>query len=243
MTVELPAKTRVLQPMQAPNGTLRFHTMRQADPTEFGTLTVRIADGQTTYEKVTRDAYLQSLNSGGQDWKFMSERDSSLSFVKLMAEQTDKPKAKEKQDIPEKARLGLSDAHERFSPDNSYVVYLDAGALLLREIKPIDAAEAKKLFAAAMKKKALMDAKQTALAMMMYAADMDDVMPGQEGWDSKVMPYIKDSDVLKNFTYTFNGGNLANVSDPASTQLGYVMGPGGRAVAYVDGHVKWIPNP
>lgn len=28
----------------------------------------------------------------------------------------------------------------------------------------------------------------------------------------------------------------------AETELGYVTGPGGRAVIYVDGHVKWVED-
>ena len=97
--------------------------------------------------------------------------------------------------------------------------------------------------AEAAKRKAINDSKQAALALIMYASDMDDVLPGAEGWENKVNPYALDSDMLKNFNYTYKGGNMGNISDPANTELGFTMGPGGRAVAYVDGHVKWIPNP
>ncbi len=77
----------------------------------------------------------------------------------------------------------------------------------------------------------------------MFASDSDDVLPGQEGWEARVGPYCSDKDLLRRFNYTFKGGNMANIENPASTELGYILGPGGRAVAYCDGHVKWVPNP
>ena len=30
------------------------------------------------------------------------------------------------------------------------------------------------------------------------------------------------------------------IGNPAPTELGFTLGPGGRAVAYCDGHVKWV---
>ena len=89
-----------------------------------------------------------------------------------------------------------------------------------------------------------MDAKQIATSLMVYASDTDDSsLPGQEGWDTKVLPYCKDGDLLKRFNYTYKGGSLSSLENPATTELGFTMGPGGRAVAYADGSVKWIPNP
>ena len=54
---------------------------------------------------------------------------------------------------------------------------------------------------------------------------------------------MKNRDLMNDFNYTFKGGDLANVEDPANTELGFVVGPGGRAVVYVDGHAKWVANP
>jgi prepilin-type processing-associated H-X9-DG protein len=53
---------------------------------------------------------------------------------------------------------------------------------------------------------------------------------------------VKNSSILEGFVYTFKGGKLSDVDKPAETVLGYIEGPGGRAVAYLDGHVKWVPN-
>ena len=75
----------------------------------------------------------------------------------------------------------------------------------------------------------------------MCASDYDDKFPSNgTGWQDNVMPYSKDRGVLNAFTSTYSGGDRSNPSD---TDLGYVDGPGGRAVAYLDGHVRWVPNP
>ena len=34
-------------------------------------------------------------------------------------------------------------------------------------------------------------------------------------------------------------GKIADLPDPWKTEIGYVTGPGGAAVLYADGHVKW----
>jgi prepilin-type processing-associated H-X9-DG protein len=145
-------------------------------------------------------------------------------------------------DLPTRAKLCLSNTRTTFGPTNDCVVYEDAGALLIREIKPMDPAIARKLLAMEAKRKAIFDAKQAATGLIVYAAD-NDVLPGAEGWENKVGPYFKNTDFLRDFNYTFKGGSMSSIQDPSSTELGFIVGPGGRAVAYCDGHVKWIPNP
>jgi prepilin-type processing-associated H-X9-DG protein len=48
--------------------------------------------------------------------------------------------------------------------------------------------------------------------------------------------------MVNQFVYTFWGGNLAEIKEPSKEVMGYVPGPGGRAVTYLDGHVKWVKN-
>ena len=87
------------------------------------------------------------------------------------------------------------------------------------------------------------NAKQAALALIMFANDTDDTYPSQDvDLRGKLGPYLKDPSLLDKFTYTFAGGSANSIDRPAETQIGYVSGPGGRAVAYADGHVKWIPD-
>jgi hypothetical protein len=86
------------------------------------------------------------------------------------------------------------------------------------------------------------NAKQLGLAALMYAQDYDENLPTPEGINGKLEPYLKSSSLFEGFSYTFGGGALASIDSPAETELGYVTGPGGRAVIYVDGHVKWKPD-
>ncbi len=144
--------------------------------------------------------------------------------------------------IPKSTRLGPAGDAE-FSQRYDFVIYEDAGALLLREIKPIDKLLAEKLATDEIKKKLLSKAKQVGTAFAIYASDYDDVLPGQEGWENKLMPYTKNRELLNDFNYSFRGGDMNLITDPANTELGFVLGPGGRAVVYIDGHAKWIPNP
>ena len=90
----------------------------------------------------------------------------------------------------------------------------------------------------------LSNAKQVGLAFLLYASDMDDEFPANGAdWQEQIMPYLKNRDIMSGFVYSFKGGNATNVESPASTELGYISGAGGRAVVYVDGHAKWIPDP
>jgi hypothetical protein len=154
------------------------------------------------------------------------------------------PKAKPKSNlIPLKALIGPSDGSVRVSNLGEIVIYQDAGSLLLREIKAVDAVQANKLAMQVVRSKLVHQVKQVGLGFIMYASDCDDVFPTTEGWETKLKPYMKDDQLMNGFTYSFAGGNAASVADPANTELGFVVGPGGRAVVYVDGHAKWVPNP
>jgi prepilin-type processing-associated H-X9-DG protein len=84
----------------------------------------------------------------------------------------------------------------------------------------------------------LSKAKQVALGLMMLAADNDDTISADFKL-SDLAPYLRNNSILEGFVMVFTGGSLRDVKDPANTVLGYTEGPGGRAVAYMDGHVKW----
>ena len=76
---------------------------------------------------------------------------------------------------------------------------------------------------------------------MMYAEDDDKVFPGPESINEKIKPYVKNQDLFEGFVYTFPGGDMRNIKEPAKTEPGYVAGPRGRAIIYADGHVVWQP--
>jgi prepilin-type processing-associated H-X9-DG protein len=130
------------------------------------------------------------------------------------------------------------------SPARNAVFYTTKGVGLIRQLATIPKELALKALEAAERTKILNDTKQAALAFIMFASDSDDVLPSPTSdWSGNLQPYLKNSSVLDGFVYQFGGGNMSDVSEPARTELGYKQGPGGRAVAYVDGHVKWIPDP
>ncbi len=130
------------------------------------------------------------------------------------------------------------------SPNQSAVAYISQGTAMVRPLAkvPLEAYRLAKV--AALKRSLLNKAKQVALALLMHASDNNDnYVSNKSDWRNAINPYIKDSNIYDGFNYVFPGGNASSIAEPASTVLGYFEGPGGRAVAYTDGHAKWINNP
>jgi hypothetical protein len=119
-----------------------------------------------------------------------------------------------------------------------FAAYITNGTLYTRQIIELSLDQYRQMRAAAQRAELISRAKQVALAAMMYAADYDDTLPPDLGID-KLGPYINNDKVFDGFVFVYGGGDLGKVADPANTVLGYIDGPGGRAVAYLDGHVKW----
>ncbi|MGV3617522.1 MAG: hypothetical protein ACO1SV_19525 [Fimbriimonas sp.] len=108
----------------------------------------------------------------------------------------------------------------------------------------------------AKRQQSLSNAKQVAIALVMYTGDWDDVHPATNstaGAIKLVTPYLKDAKIWR----TENAGarllfntNLSGVSSvilpsPADVPLVYESKSwpdGGRIVGYVDGHVKIEPS-
>lgn len=144
----------------------------------------------------------------------------------------------------QKGNLALvaSDGQEAvLAPDLSAVAFASNGMILVRTILKMDAAKFKTEHDAAEQALAMSNAKQAALALVMFSEDWDDSFPDQNGWSDKVMPYVKNEKILGGFNYTFGGGMIGK-DKLATTQIGFTQGPGGRAVAYGDGHVVWVPD-
>ncbi len=118
------------------------------------------------------------------------------------------------------------------------------GAAVVRNIVHIPADVFAELKKAAQKSDLLSDVKQVGLGLIMFGTDNDDKFPSKDSdWQSALDPYLRNSRLLDGFVYTFAGGSMTGIENPASTELGYKEGPGGRAVIYADGHAKWVPNP
>ncbi len=129
------------------------------------------------------------------------------------------------------------------SPTGSAVAYRSGESLCVRLIVEVPRAALEAAREAARRAVALSNAKQCGLAVMMYAQDHGEVLPGQgDDIGSLLTPYFQNPTPLDGFVYTFAGGALSGVQSPAETEMGYVTGPGGRAIVYVDGHAKWKPD-
>lgn len=129
------------------------------------------------------------------------------------------------------------------SPKCDTIAYLSNGRLFACEVARMGLDAFMKAKAAAARVIAVSNAKQVALSVMIYSTDCDDFAPMQSNFEDAIYPYLKNREVLDGFVYTFKGGSFTAVADPANTELGHIVVPGGRVVAYVDSHVRFVPNP
>lgn len=203
---------------------------------------------QLTYNNQTGATSFKNLTTEENNKIFASLRPQTNFIVRPMGDMvyisqySEERPAPNKSLIPDTAKVGPRSGRYDVANNSEFVIYQDAGALLLREIKPVDALTAQKVLEDDLKKELLNRAKQMGTAFAIYAADNEDTLPGAEGWEAKIRPYIKNDEMMKGFNYTFRGGDM-NVDNPAKTEMGFLMGPGGRAVVYMDGSARWIPNP
>lgn len=140
------------------------------------------------------------------------------------------------------ATLPQESSYAALSPKQDFVAWLMRGMICVSKIEQVPRSVYDNHLLQVAKREAIMTAKQAGLALIMFASDNDDNLPAVEGFESKVMPYVRDAQVLKRFVYTNGNLNISEIKDPAGTVLGHVDGPGGRAVVFADGHVKWIPD-
>jgi hypothetical protein len=141
------------------------------------------------------------------------------------------------------AVIGTDAEKPALSPDQSSVAYVSQGVVMVRPLIRVSKEAFMRAREAAARTEIMNRAKQAGLALIMFASDNDDNYPSQDGWQDKVMPYLKNRDIISGFNYTYGGGDLSAIKEPANTVLGFITGPGGRAVTYADGHVKWEKNP
>jgi hypothetical protein len=136
------------------------------------------------------------------------------------------------------------------APDAGAVMYLSQGAAWVAPLTRMPREQMLAQVRVAQRAEAMSNGKQIALAFSMYAQDYDETLPpAGDNTMGVLSPYVKSEDVDRvfrspdtgapGFTYAYTGGPLNTVKDPSSTELGYLAGPGGRVVIYVDGHVKW----
>lgn len=125
------------------------------------------------------------------------------------------------------------------SPRGDAALYISQGAAWMVPLVRLSREEYEAMRRAALKARAISNAKQVALGIMMHAQDHDEVLPPPDGLTEKILPYVKNASLFEGLVYIYPGGPLSGIEKPAETELGYVTGPGGRAIFYADGHVKW----
>lgn len=149
-----------------------------------------------------------------------------------------RPFSRSSMKISEDARMG------EVSESEEWVLFSAHGAGFALQLTPIDLDDARRALMEHAKKNALSFAKQAGTATMIYSADYDGCFPlsGSHARDA-LMPYLKNLGILDSVVWTnMTGQNSGKLENPQETILGYVLGPGGRAVLYADSHVVWVPD-
>ncbi len=123
--------------------------------------------------------------------------------------------------------------------DQSAVLYQSGGAVYATPLVRVKTAA----YAALRKQRAMQQGKQVGLGILMYVQDYDEEYPLSDRFEEGVSPYLRDPSMFSGFTFQRPTAPLAKIPMPATTVMGYVTVPGGRAVVYVDGHVKWEDMP
>ena len=142
-----------------------------------------------------------------------------------------------------KGKLGVVTTDGRagdLSPTEQAIAFESQNSVYVRQFARIDRSVYEQSVLAAARASIISDAKQCGLGIIMYTSDNDDKFPNNtDNIQNLINPYIKNSNILDGFVYTFGGGLATGIENPANTEIGYKPGPGGRAVVYADGHVKW----
>jgi prepilin-type processing-associated H-X9-DG protein len=133
------------------------------------------------------------------------------------------------------------------APDLSTVLYLSEGAAWAVPLTRLSRQQVLTQIREAQRQAAVSNAKQIGLAFAMYAQDYDQTFPpAGEAVMGQISPYVKNREVFvspgesgPSFVYMMDGPTLGSIKEPATQELGYLPGPGGRAVVFVDGHVEW----
>jgi hypothetical protein len=146
-----------------------------------------------------------------------------------------------RQGMPPPRTLVAPDAEwGKLSPSGDGVLYLQDGTLMVRRLVTFPKVALNKAQEAAQRAVVVSDCKQIGLALIVHAGDNGDRFPEQgEPVDAIIAKIAKSEIIGQGFVYTFPGGKLTEMQEPAKTLLGYKLGPGGRANLFADGHVTW----
>jgi len=127
----------------------------------------------------------------------------------------------------------------QLAPGGGAVVYLNDGAAWVRPLIRAPKRALELAQQAAMRVLLMSNARQVGLAVAMFTHDHERIPGAEEPVSDLLGKYLGNEGLLAGFVYTYSGGLLKDVEDPRKAVLGYVPGPGGRAVVFVDGHAEW----
>lgn len=125
------------------------------------------------------------------------------------------------------------------APNGNAVLYVSQGAAWVTRMLRVPKDEFKAAQIRTQRTIVISNGKQLGLGVIMWAMDHDETLPSPDNISAEIGPYIKNESLLEGFNYTYKGGPIGDIAEPANTVLGTVEGPGGVAVIYADGHVKW----
>lgn len=171
-----------------------------------------------------------------QDWFTYFELDNQL---RIMPEDYGEKKSFAITPLPEGSRyVALNGRADR-------LIFLLDGLPILRTLKEVPYERFDRLRMTPAREEAVSFAKQAMLGVIMYAGDNDMKFPPRgAAFQESIRDYVKNEDILKRFVFTLDAKFVTegDVESPSETIAGYVEGPGGRAVAYTDGRVQWVPD-
>ena len=130
---------------------------------------------------------------------------------------------------------------QTISNKGKFVAYAKRGGVYICPFSVVDPEALEKVLANRARTKAMSQSKQVALAIIMYASDFDDKYPPNSDWANLIDPYMRNRELSNGFNYALDGIDMTRIDSPAETIMGSVDTPWGRAIAYADGHVKWLP--
>ncbi len=129
------------------------------------------------------------------------------------------------------------------SPKEDSVTVLRDGALSVQDVLRVDRSLMERKTGPETREEIMLRAKHVTMGLIMYASDNDEELPPADGLTERVMPYVKNEEMFDGFIYTYKGPlNMSLIKDPSNTELGFIRGIGGSAVAYADGTVRWKPD-
>ncbi|MCW5941569.1 MAG: hypothetical protein KIS66_05015 [Fimbriimonadaceae bacterium] len=169
-------------------------------------------------------------------------RDRTFSVGLLTGGEAQGPVADRKEPDPPGV-VDLEVERVEVSPTGRHVAYTHKGIAMVRELVEVPRSVYEQARNAAARVEALSKGKQCALALLMFAADNGDKLPSnKDDWAKAIEPYLKNASLLEGFVYTYGGGFMTEIGSPATQEIGYVNAPGGRAIVYADGHVRFVAD-